>query len=619
MILRKLTYIASFVLVLAACNKMDDKTPLSTPADIKLEQTHLESLRLTWTNASTSYDGVVIERASQAGGWEFSEIGRVPEGVLVYDDTQHKGDAYYQYRLYTYRKDQTSENAYVTFRYSRIPAPTQLKGELIDDRYVLTWKDNCIGEDGYVVMRGYNGEPLKEWKVLEENVETVTDPDVVSGSYEYEVYAYVGESRSASAALKFDNTSIPQIKIGNVTASWRQIHVQFHMVDDGGFACEAGICWSNDAGGFATTNDNVYAFDRKIRTGDAFFGVAYGLQPGKTYYLRPWVKYDGKYQYFREVKAELMAEPEELKPDWNDITRQYRLPSSIRLYQTETQVTGRNVTAWYAVADMSAGNLELRTFMTPDPAKPSEAAKDLEGVQLMVNGGYFSGNESHSYVMDQGEEVAEGIRTVKCSYYADSEYKVVSRNYYVTRGAFGVNNNQEPSVKWIFCSREWAYDVPLPAYNSGVAVRPSATYPSYRQIWDVYSAIGGGPVILDDGHLSIDYLTTRDNGDAKHYIGNPELIADEIFVPTVRIARTAIGHTADGKIVLMVVEGSEDSEGVSLDELARLMKGVGCTDVLNLDGGDSSVMCVNADGKVLNKPSGGSEREVKSFVALVAR
>ena len=619
MIIRKLVCIAALVSMLAACNKVDDNVSLAAPADVKAEQVGLESIRLTWTNASKSYDGVIIERASQAGGWEFHEIGRVPKGVFSYDDNAHDGDAFYQYRLASYRRDKTSLDVYVTFRYSMLPAPTELKGELTNDGYVMTWKDNCQGEEGYVVMKGLEGEPLAEWKVLGADAETVTDQDLVSQRYEYEVYAYADESRSAAAVLKFDNTSVPKVKYGNVTASWHQVHVQFHLEDDGGFVCEAGVCWRNDGGKGANTNDNCYTFPGKIRTGDPFFALVQGLEPGKSYYLRPWIRFDGKYQYYSEVKAELMAEPEGLYPDWTDVSRQYKMPASIRLYKTQTNVTGRNVRAWYAVADMSTGNLELRTFMPQTPMKPSEALNALDGVHVMVNGGYFSGAKSDSYVMDLGNEIAEGIRNVKCSFYVDAQMNPISRNYNVTRGAFGVNQSQEPSVKWLYGSCDWAYDAPLPVFNSGPVLRPSATSPSYRQSWDVFSAIGGGPIILHDGHLCIDYLTTRDGGDAKHYVANPEMIGDDVFGPTVRIARTAIGHTADGRIVIMVVEANDSGQGVTLDELARLMKGVGCTGVLNLDGGDSSAMCVKHESKVLNAPSSGVEREVVSFVALVSR
>lgn len=619
MIIKRLIYFVALLSAMVACNRIEDNSILYAPSDLKAEQIGLESIRLTWTNDSKSYDGVIVERASQEGGWEFSEIGRAPEGNLYFDDNRHSGEAFYQYRLTTYRRDKTSASAYVTYRYSKLPAPADFKGELTDEGYVLTWTDNCAGEDGYVVLRGRDDEVLAEWKVLGADVETVTDTEIVSGIYNYEVYAYAGEFRSGSAALKFENTSVPQIKTGNVTASWHQVHVQFHVLDDGGFSCEAGICWRTDGGKGANTNDNSYTYPSRLRTGDPFFGVAQNLDPGKAYYFRPWVKYGDKYQYFTEVRSSLMEEPAGLTPVWTDMSRQYKVHSSVKLYRTETEISGRNVKAWYALADMSAGDIELRTFMTPAATRPSDAAKELDGVQIMVNGGYFSGNESYSYVMDHGVEAAPGIRSVAASYYADSELHMVSRNYNVTRGAFGVNSDQKPSLKWIYTSCDWAYEVPMPVFNSGPVTQPTSTYPSYKQKWDVHSAIGGGPVILHDDHLCIDYLTTKDKGDAKRYVGNPEMIGDEVFGPTVRIARTAIGHTADGKIVIMVVDGTNGSAGVSLDELARLMKGVGCTDVLNLDGGDSSVMCATQEGVVLNYPSGGAERQVVSFVALVAR
>ncbi len=619
MMVRKLTYIASLLLLIVACNRDDDRFYLAVPADVKAEQTGLDNIRLTWTNASVSYDGVIIERASQAGGWEFTELGRVPHGVLVYDDNKHDGDAFYQYRLSTYRRDKVSTDAYVTFRYSRLPGPTDLKGEMTDEGYVLTWKDNCHGEDGYVIRKGFNGGPLQEWKVLGPDTETVTDPDVVSGKYEYEVYARLGESQSAAATIEFDNTSIPQLKIGNVTASWHQVHVQFHLQDDGGFVCEGGICWRSDGARGADLNDNCYTFPDKIRSGDPFFGVAQGLEPGKTYYLRPWMKYDDKYLYYKELACSLMDEPEDIMPAWTDITRQYKMPSSISLYKAETDINGRGVNAWYAVADMSHGDLELRTFESPAATKPSDMAQSLDGVHIIVNGGFFADGKSCSYIMDRGEEVNPGVGTVRSSFYKDDQMNSVTRNYGVTRGAFGVDIQQKPSVKWLYGSREWAYDAPLPVFISGPILQPTPTFPSYRKTWEVYSAIGGGPVILDNGHICIDYLKTIDKGGAKHYIGNPELIDDDVFGPTVRIARTAIGHTADGNIVIMVVNGTDGNDGVSLDELARMMRGVGCTDVLNLGGGDSSVMCVTPDARILNTPSAGVEREVVSFVALVAK
>ncbi len=62
----------------------------------------------------------------------------------------------------------------------------------------------------------------------------------------------------------------------------------------------------------------------------------------------------------------------------------------------------------------------------------------------------------------------------------------------------------------------------------------------------------------------------------------------------------------------MVVDGRQtQSRGVDLDELARMMRGLGAVQALNLDGGGSSTLVVN--GEVVNRPVGGTaEREVMS-------
>lgn len=68
-------------------------------------------------------------------------------------------------------------------------------------------------------------------------------------------------------------------------------------------------------------------------------------------------------------------------------------------------------------------------------------------------------------------------------------------------------------------------------------------------------------------------------------------------------------------LLLLIVACNRDDDRFYLTVPAD----VGCTDVLNLGGGDSSVMCVTPDARILNTPSAGVEREVVSFVALVAK
>lgn len=618
------TTLASLALLLVACNPMEQQAVLSAPSDVKVEQTGLETVRLTWTNSSTSYDGVIIERASQASGLQFAELTRTGKGVLIYNDKNHDGDASYRYRLTTYLGSDMSEPVVVDFLYSRLPAPTEIVCEKTSEGLVIAWKDNCTGEEGYIVRKKEGSGSFADWKVLPANSTTVTDPEVSSGSYDYELYAYIGEERSAAATIHYEDFSVPQITIGSKQASWYQVNIPFTLKDDGGYTCEGGICWKSDGTAGATVDDESYTFIGELHSGDRWFGNAVGLEYGKTYSFRPWVKYGDKIEYYTEVTAALAAEPVALEAEWTDISSQYSMPSSIKLYKTTTNVTGRTVNAWYAVADMSAGDLELRTFKTSSVMKPSVAATSglVSGdVQIMVNGGFFGSGQSYSYVLNRGKEEASGVKSVTRKFYGDENKTSVSRSYNVTRGAFGVNAAGEPSVKWLYGSKEWAYEAPLPAYNSGPSMSPTSTFPAQRHSWDVYSAIGGGPVILHDGRLCFDYLVTKDKGNGGRYIGNPELLDDDIFGPSVRPPRTAIGHTADGKIVIMVVDGRNagGSQGVSLDELARLMKGVGCTDVLNLDGGGSTVLCATPSAKILNVPSDGTERAVLSFVAIVKK
>lgn len=79
-----------------------------------------------------------------------------------------------------------------------------------------------------------------------------------------------------------------------------------------------------------------------------------------------------------------------------------------------------------------------------------------------------------------------------------------------------------------------------------------------------------------------------------------------------RHPRTAAGLTADGRtLVLVVADGRRPgwAVGLTLPELAAEMIALGCTNVINFDGGGSATMVARTpDGKfkVLNTPSDGS-------------
>ena len=90
-----------------------------------------------------------------------------------------------------------------------------------------------------------------------------------------------------------------------------------------------------------------------------------------------------------------------------------------------------------------------------------------------------------------------------------------------------------------------------------------------------------------------------------------------------RHPRTSVGVTADGRILMVTVDGRRAgySVGVTLAEMGRLMLSLGAKHALNLDGGGSTVMAKRnlATGafSVANRPSDGRERvHSQALVAL---
>ena len=134
--------------------------------------------------------------------------------------------------------------------------------------------------------------------------------------------------------------------------------------------------------------------------------------------------------------------------------------------------------------------------------------------------------------------------------------------------------------------------------------------------------------ILNDKRLRLEINTTPDWKGVKHIIsGGPFLVKNgEIYVDASaqklnsiagRNPRTAIGYTADNNIIILTADGRENSSvGLTLLELAKYMKQIGCVYAMNLDGGSSTVMY--GGGSILNSPSYAGGVAVSNAVHIVA-
>lgn len=105
-----------------------------------------------------------------------------------------------------------------------------------------------------------------------------------------------------------------------------------------------------------------------------------------------------------------------------------------------------------------------------------------------------------------------------------------------------------------------------------------------------------GPGLLEDGEITVG-------------------VSDEVGRAKASNPRTAIGILEDGHYVFVVSDGrSEESEGLSLYELAEFMQSLGMQTAYNLDGGGSSTMVWQ--GELVNQPSGGRERAVTDIIYI---
>lgn len=221
----------------------------------------------------------------------------------------------------------------------------------------------------------------------------------------------------------------------------------------------------------------------------------------------------------------------------------------------ETQVYIADV--YISSAEYFKTALAKNKFGTNISEKTSTIAKN-NGAILAINGDYY-GADKKGYVIKNGTLYRESVR---------SDYKYCDLCY-MYDGSFKIFNEHDISAKDLL--------------NSGV-----------------YQLFTFGPVLVNDSNITVNE-------------------GDEVGVAMASNPRTAVGIVDKLHYIFVVSDGrTKESKGLSLIQLATLMKERGCTTAYNLDGGGSSTMYFN--GRVVNKPvnrgSKISEREVSDIVYI---
>ncbi len=269
------------------------------------------------------------------------------------------------------------------------------------------------------------------------------------------------------------------------------------------------------------------------------------------------------------------------------------LPAGIKI------MTGRNdelpINAWVAIIDPSDPDVDLDIIVSEDLDR-RETLTQFSGnkkARVVVNGGYF--------LMDKTPTEHVGLLYVNNHTVAPATKSVLRNNkrFFTARGALGFSDDGGIDIAWVTSRNDSLFNFAEPLENHPEGPVDSFDF-SKAEPWDVDDALHAGPVLMHDGKIRV-------TSDEEVFFGSS--------IPNIH-PRTAAGYRNSGELVLLVVDGRQvDSRGVDLQELAILMKDLGCVEAINLDGGGSSAMVV--DGKLLNRPAGTSiQREVMSAIAV---
>lgn len=483
---------------------------------------------------------------------------------------------------------------------TKLSAPVDVVAERVGRTLAVnvSWTDNNADETGfnvYVIDPADIDHPALVGSTGRDETSYVVKTGICEAkSFYFGVRAIASDEAYNSAMaksplLRLESTeNLPDIEILSVDSYTPCVSVRYRLSNVPASAT-CGVCWSENKNpdirdvhqSGAQSSDS----ERRQVISNAL------LDYGKTYYFRAYAVVDATAYYSEALPASLGKELEKISLTWNKVSES-GLPSDIELYETVDKLNGRNFHAWYAIADVAAGNVVFKTLVPSSAATVDAQASAAGNCHVLINGGYFYNGKNAGLSVVSGV-VSGSISQVRGSLKsADSEYNEL---YSVTRGLFGVDASAKPGVFWAGTDAKgtaYYFNRPLPTVKGeakyGVV---SSTNPATSVTWTPQYALSAGPVLLKDGKCPFDFSVT-DKGD-DYYLSNYEVIAYDIFGTDVHPDRTAVGITSEGKVVLFICDGRiTGSQGATLTELAMVLKGIGCTDAVNFDGGGSTGMVV---------------------------
>ena len=267
------------------------------------------------------------------------------------------------------------------------------------------------------------------------------------------------------------------------------------------------------------------------------------------------------------------------------------LPNKVHVFFSNDSINGKPNKAYYLIAPLKDRSLDFSVAIGNGKRyTPTEYHQQNNAPLLVVNTTFFEfvHNRNLNAVVNNGQLLAYNIHSTALRGKDSFTYR------HSFAGAIGISKRRKADIAWLFTDSSAKYPLAsqqaMPYFKDSTAVLTRTQIPTTATFkkWKMQTAVAGGPVLIQDGQIKIS------NNEEQRFAGKQ--IND-------KHPRTAMGYTADGHIVVMVVEGRNPgiAEGANLTQLAQFLQSIGCVEALNLDGGGSSTMLVN--GKETIKPS----------------
>jgi exopolysaccharide biosynthesis protein len=293
-------------------------------------------------------------------------------------------------------------------------------------------------------------------------------------------------------------------------------------------------------------------------------------------------------------------------------TFQTQLPQGLQLFYTNDSIDGKPNIAYYMEADLNNPNLVFDVDTTyKRRLTPTEFYKKNNEPIVVVNATFFSfkTNQNLNTVIKNGIPLSYNVSTTK------GRGKDSTAQVKMYRSALGISSNRKADVAWIQSDTVLHVNASQQPINPINEINENEVSKSklkkYKRklnkkfkIWNVETAIGGGPVLVQDGKINI--------------TNNEELLFAGKGLYD-KHPRTAMGYTANGKLIILVIQGRfpAKAEGADLVQEAAILQQLGCVEALNLDGGGSSCMLVN--GKETITPSDKTGQRALPAVFIIRR